>query len=187
MVGIGIPAWLAAAAGAIGLPSSDDWVYIRAANSLYHTGSVDLVAHTAAFIGQLASVQPLLWLSGGEPWAFTAYGLIMASIGIAATSLLARCFLGIGSSILATLIVLVMPGFARQSASFMTDGPALALMMVCLLLGTKWLQGGGRRATLVASIGVGLFAVSIREFAIAAPIRSSPSRGLGVDRRNGTG
>ncbi len=170
LVAVGIPLWMAAAAGAIGLPSNDDWVYMRAATGLFQTGSVDLFAHTAAFIGQLLTVQPFLWVSGGDPWAFTAYGLVMASIGVVATYLLARRFLGIASAVFVVLLTQAMPGFVRQSASFMTDGPTFAFVMVCLYLGTKWLQGDGGRWTLMVSIGIGLLAVGIREFAISAPV-----------------
>jgi 4-amino-4-deoxy-L-arabinose transferase-like glycosyltransferase len=169
LAGIGIPLWLSAAAGAIGLPTLDDWVYMRAADSLFRTGSVDLPLRSASAIGQIVMVQPLLWLSGGNSWAFIAFGLVMALIGLASAYLFARRFLGTGSAVLVVLLVEAFPGFARETASFMTDVPAFALATLCLLLGTRWLQGEGRRATLVASVGAGLLAVSIREFAIAAP------------------
>jgi hypothetical protein len=170
LAGIGIPLGLAAAAGAVGVPSNDDWVYMRAATILFETGRVDVAGHTAAFIGQLALAQPLLWLAGGDPWALTAFGLVMAAIGIAATYLLARRFLGMGSAVLVVLLVVAFPGFVRESASFMTDVPAYALGVLCLLLGTRWLQGDGGRATLVAALVAGLLAASIREFAIAVLI-----------------
>jgi 4-amino-4-deoxy-L-arabinose transferase-like glycosyltransferase len=169
LIGIGVPLWLAAAAGAIGLPAIDDWVYTRGAGSLFRMGGVDMPGHTAAAIGQLAMVQALLWVSGGNPWAFTAFGLVMTLIGVVATYLLARRFVGTGSAVMVVLLVEAFPGFARESASFMTDVPAYALAMLCLLLGTRWLEGG-RRLTLAASLGVGLLAVSVREFAIAAPV-----------------
>jgi hypothetical protein len=57
LAGSGIPLWLSAAAGAIGIPSNDDWVYMRAAGSLFRTGSVDMPGHTAASIGQLVMDQ----------------------------------------------------------------------------------------------------------------------------------
>ena len=170
LVGIGIPLFMSAAAGAIGVPHNDDWVYMRAAESLYRTGNVDVAGHSAAFIGQLLMVQPLLWLSGGSLWAFTAFGLVMGLIGVASTYLLARRFVGTGSAIIVVLLVVAFPGFARETASFMTDVPACALAMLCLLLGTVWLQGDGGRVILVASLAAGLLAVSIREFAIAAPV-----------------
>ena len=169
LAGVGIPLWLSAAAGAIGVPSNDDWVYMRAAGSLFRTGSVDMPGHTAASIGQIVLVQPLLWLSGGNLWAFTTFGLGMALTGLASTYLLARRFIGTGSAVLVVVLVEVFPGFARETATFMTDVPAYALAVLCLLLGTSWLQGEGRPVTLVVSIAVGLVAVSIREFAIAAP------------------
>ena len=169
VAGVGIPLWLAAAAGAIGVPSNDDWVYMRGAGSLFRTGSIEMPGHTAASIGQVVMVQPLLWLSGGDLWAFTAFGLVMTLIGIASTYLLARRFVGTGSVVMVVLLLVAFPGFGREAASFMTDVPAYALAVLCLLLGTVWLQGEGRRVALVASIAVGILAVSIREFAIAAP------------------
>jgi len=170
LIGVAIPLWLAGAAGAVGLPTVDDWVYMRGAENLYRHGNVDMPGHTTAAIGQLVLVQPLLWLSGGSTWAFTAFGLMMTLVGILATYLLARRFLGTGAAAMVVLLVLAIPGVARLSTSFMTDIPAYALVMLCLLLGTRWLQGEGGRRTLLASLGLGLVAVSIREFAIAGPI-----------------
>ena len=79
---------MAVAAGAVGLPSNDDWVYTHAAGSLFDTGRVDMAGHTTAFVGQLALVQPFLWLSGGQQWAFTAFELVMTSVGIGAPTCL---------------------------------------------------------------------------------------------------
>ena len=168
--GVSIPLFMAATAGAIGLPSNDDWVYRRAAESLFGNGALDMAGHTASAIGQIALVQPFLWLSGGEPWAFMAFGLTMASIGIASTYLLARRFVAMASAVFVVLLLLAFPGFMRASATFMTDVPAYALAMLCLLLGARTLQGDGGRLTLLASLVVGVFAVSIREFAVAAPL-----------------
>jgi len=169
LIGVGIPLWLASAAGTVGLPMIDDWVYMRGAENLFRNGSLDMSGHTAAAIGQLVLVQPLLWLSGGSTWAFTAFGLIMTLVGVVATYLLARRFIGTGSAVMVVLLVLAFPGFARISASFMTDVPAFALAVLSVYLGTRWLDSG-RRLTLVASLAVGLVGLSIREFAIAAPL-----------------
>jgi hypothetical protein len=170
LVAVGIPLALSGAAGAIGLPTNDDWVYMRAANSLFATGRLDMPGHTTAFLGQLVLVQPFMWLAGGQAWAFTAFGLTMTGVGIAATYLLARRYLGIGSAVMVCLLVIVFPGFARSAASFMTDIPTYALIMLCLLVGTGWVEGSSGRARLVASLAIGLLAASIREFALAAPL-----------------
>jgi hypothetical protein len=167
---VAVPLLLSAAAGAIGVPGNDDWVYMRAAGSLYATGAVDMSGHTTAFIGQLLMVQPLLWLARGESWAFPAFGLVLTAVGVAATYLLARRFVGTSGAVLVALLVIVFPGFARESASFMTDIPAWALGTVTLWLGARWLQDDGGPPTLAASIVAGVVGVSIREFALAAPV-----------------
>ncbi len=170
LIGVGIPLWMAAAAGALGLPTIDDWVYTRGAQSIFQSGSFNMPGHTAAAIGQLVLVQPLLWLSGGEPWAFMAFGPMMASIAIVCTYLLGRQFVGRPSATFGVLLLVAFPGFGREVTSFMTDVPAYALSVLCLWLGTKSLQGQGGRTLLVVSLGAGILAVSIREFAIAAPL-----------------
>lgn len=166
----GVPLWLAAASGSIGLPTSDDWVYTAGAKSLFNSGSIQMPQHSAASVGQLVMVQPLLALSGGHPWAFTAFGLVMAALGATSAYLLARRFVGAGFAVLVTLLVVAFPGLARASASFMTDVPSFALIMLCLLQGMRWLDGRTSRVTLVTSLSLGVLAVSIREFAIAAPM-----------------
>lgn len=169
-VGAGIPLWLVATAGAIGLPTIDDWVYMRGALSLFQSGSVEMPGHTAAAIGQVVLVQPLLWLSGGRAWAFTAFGLLMTVIAVEATYFFARRFVGTGSAFLVVLLLELVPGFAREATSFMTDVPAYALVVVSLLLGARWIDGNSRRATIAASLAIGLIAVTIREYALAAPV-----------------
>ena len=169
LIAVGVPLGMSAAAGAIGVPSNDDWVYMIGATSLFRTGVIDMPGHTAASIGQLVMVQPLLWLSGGANWAFTAFGLAMGLVVVVSAYLLARRFVGTGSAVLAVAVVLAYPGLARHMATFMTDVPAWAFSTVCLLLGVRWLQGDGGRLTLIASTVTGILAVSIREFAVAAP------------------
>ena len=161
---------MAAASGAIGLPTIDDWVYMQGAESLLRNGSITMTGHTAAALGQLVLVQPLLWLSGGESWAFTAFGVIAATLAITFTYLLAREFLGRVPSSFAVLLLIVFPGYQRETASFMTDVPAYMLTALSLWLGTKWLRNQGRQTLVVGCLGVGILAVSIREFAIAAPL-----------------
>ena len=141
LIAVGIPLWLAVTAGTVGIPTDDDWVYMRGAENLFRTGVLDMPGPMAASIGQLVLVQPLLWLSGGDPWAFTAFGLVMGLLAAASTYLLARRFVGVGSAVLVSLIILAFPGFLRATASFMTDVPTHALALLCLLLGVRWLQG----------------------------------------------
>lgn len=161
---------MAAASGAIGLPTVDDWVYTQGAESLLRNGSISMTGHTAAALGQLVLVQPLLWLSSGEYWAFMAFGVISATLAITFTYLLGREFLGRGPSCFAVLLLIVFPGYQRETASFMTDVPAYMLTALSLWLGTKWLRNRNRQTLVIGCLGAGILAVSIREFAIAAPL-----------------
>ncbi len=170
LIGVGLPLGMAAASGAIGLPTIDDWVYMQGAESLFRNGSINMPGHTAAALGQLVLVQPLLSLSNGEPWAFSVFGPIAATLAVTFSYLLAREFLGKAKSSFAVLLLLTFPGYEREAASFMTDVPAYALTILSLLLGTKWLRNQDRKALVVGSLGVGFLAGSIREFAIAAPL-----------------
>jgi 4-amino-4-deoxy-L-arabinose transferase-like glycosyltransferase len=172
LVGVGVPALLGVASGAIGVPHNDDFNYRRVALGLYEDGQVQLTRWTVmSLIGQLALVQPFLWLSGGAPSAFATMTAILALIGIVASYLLARRLLLTFRSFIAVLIVLLFPGFLLNTTSFMTDVPAYAGEMLCLALGAAALQPERtqRWRWLVASFAVGLFAYSIREFALAAP------------------
>ena len=159
---------MAIAAGTIGMPGNDDWVYMLAASRLYAGGGLSMAGHTAATVGQLVLVQPLLWLANGAPWAYTAFGLGMSGLAIAAAFLLARMHVGPTAAFVAAGLLVASPGFTREAATFMTDGPTLALEMVSLLLGTAWLRSG-KPAVLLASLAVGVIGVTIREFAVAAP------------------
>ena len=150
------------------MPGNDDWVYMRAASSLFHSAR-QTYRRRRPRSGGAYLVHPLLWLSGGSSWAFTAFGLSMAVVAVASTYLLARSYVETGSAALVVVVVLAFPSFARVSASFMTDVPAFALAMLCLLLGTRWLRNDDKRV-LVLSLVAGIFAVSIRQFALAAPI-----------------
>ena len=119
LIGVGIPLWLAASAGAIGLPTIDDWVYMRGAENLFRDGRLVMGGHSAASIGQLLLVQPLLWVSGGDPWAFTAFGLVMTFVGLAATTA-------------------VNPGIVREGLLYGGGAGLLGRQAVAVLAATAW-------------------------------------------------
>lgn len=172
-VGVVLPAFLAVWSGSFNISHNDDFNYRRIALTLFQTGQVQLTGWTVmSLIGQLASVQPILWISGGASWAF---GLTTAAFGVAAIVagyFLARRVLSVPAATFATLALLFFPGFLLNSTSFMTDVPALAGELGCLALATVALgrSGTARWRWLTASLAVGCFAFSIREFAVAAPV-----------------
>lgn len=172
LIGVGVPVLIGLAAGALTLPHNDDPIYRRIALGFYETGRVELLNWgVTSFLGQLFFTQPFLWLSGGAAWAFPASTMVLATIGIAASYLLVRMILSLSRATLAVMTILFFPGFLLNTTSFMTDVPAYSAQTLCVLLGAVALRRTGRAhwGWLVASLAVGCFAFSIREFAVAAP------------------
>ncbi len=172
-VGVALPVVIAAASGSLVVPHNDDFNYRRVALDLYHDGKIQLTGWTVmSLIGQLLLIQPFLWLSGGAPWAFGILTSIVAFIGIVASYVLVRSILSARDAFVAVLIVIVFPGFLLNTSNFMTDVPAYAAEMVCIVLGAPALrrEEPNRWRWLTASLAVGCFGFSIREFALAAPV-----------------
>jgi hypothetical protein len=172
-IGVAFPLALGAVSGSLFIPSNDDPTYRRVAMDLYSNGHLEYNGWSSmTLIGQIFFVQPFLWLSGGAAWAFTASTAILASIGIVAGYALLRRVLSVPRSALAMLGVLIFPGFVLNTTSYMTDVPAWAMSVTCLSLGAGAFDRTGYRRWLwlAASLAVGCFAFSIREFALAAPV-----------------
>jgi Dolichyl-phosphate-mannose-protein mannosyltransferase len=172
-IGVALPLLLGTLSGSIVIPHNDDPSMRRVALEFLHTGRLELNGWTSmTLVGQIAFVQPFLWVSDGGPWAFATATMSLAVVGIVAGFLLVRRVLSVPRATMAVLGVLLFPGFLLNTTTFMTDVPAWAGSIACLALGAAALdrQGRDRWRWLVASLVVGCFAFSIREFAIAAPV-----------------
>jgi hypothetical protein len=170
VVGAGIPVVLGLVAGSLDIPRNDDWVYRNIAMELATTGSLQLHGVTTMMVGHLLLVQPLLWITGLEPSAFTTAGVLFAIAAVLAGYALARQFLRPARATLATLLLLLVPGYLAYATSFMTDVPALVAQLGCLALGAIALgQRPVRTGWLTASLAIGFVGVTFREFAVAAP------------------
>ena len=74
LIGVGIPLWPSAAAGIVGVPSNDAWVYMRGAESLLRTGRIVMPAW---YDDMLMSSRPCAVLSN-TPLEGGAFRLIRA-------------------------------------------------------------------------------------------------------------
>ncbi len=168
-----VPLMLGAMSGALDVAHNDDFNYRRVALGLYSDGRIELTSWTVmSLVGQLLAVQPLLWLSGGAPWAFAAMTVGFAAVAVVAGYSLVRRVIGTGPATVAMLVLVLFPGFIVNTTSFMTDVPALATAFLCLALGAVAMGAAApaRWRWLAASLVVGCFGISIREFDLAAPL-----------------
>ena len=170
-IAVVLPTVVGAISGSLDMPRNDDWSYRGIALHLFETGRLELDGAAATMlVGQIVVAQPFLWLSGGATWGLTTVGVLSAVIAIVAGYLLVRRLVTPGRAALAMLILPLFPGFLPYAASFMTDLPAIAAEFVCLGLGIVALRGGRIRGRwLLASLAVGVFGFTVREFSLAAP------------------
>jgi hypothetical protein len=188
--GVLLPVVLGSFFGSLFLPSQDDPAYRRVALNLYATGRLEFNGwNSMTLIGEVFFAQPFLWLSRGAEWAFTAATATFAGVGIVAAFSVTRRVLSVSRATFCVLGVLVFPGFILNTTSYMTDVPTWAMAISCLALAAMALEAtGGRRwvVLLAASLAVGCFGFSIREFAAGALAAVLVVAGLhGLGRRRG--
>jgi len=174
VLAVAIPAALSTMAGAILLPHNDDFGYRRIALTMAQTGRLDLIGWpNMSIVGQILFAVPFLVAVGGSPWAFAAATATLTVTLIVAGYDLARRVLSPPRAAFAMLTLLLFPGLLRDTTTFMTDIPALAAELLCLALAAAALgrtEAQHRWRWLAASLVVGCWAFSIREFGLAAPI-----------------
>ena len=173
-IAVGLPLIVGIVSGAILIPRNDDFAFRRPAMMLYETGRLELTGWAVmTLIGQIIATLPLLWLADGGPWAFAATTAIFAVGGIVASYSLARRLLSPGLAGFAVLLTILVPGFMLYTTAYMTEVPAFAMEISCLAIGAAALHRSPeehRWRWLAASLVVGCYAFSIRDYAIAAPI-----------------
>ena len=173
-VGAVCASWLLAwAGGSVGIARTDDWAYIIIARNLHHTGHVHLIGYgQMMLVGLAAWAQPFLWVLGDHRWVLQLASSCLFAVGIYGGHRLARVLLAPARATFVVLTIVAFPGVLRDASSFMTDGPALGLHVLVLLAGLGFFRAvDGRRTAWLVAIGLlGVFAFSVRELTIAAPL-----------------
>jgi hypothetical protein len=170
-LGVLLPTAIALISNSFDIARNDDGSYRRLALHLFTTGRLELDGVPAMMlIGQLLIVQPFLWLTGGQTWALSLAGVAFATLAVAAVYLVVRRVLPPNRAALATLLLVLFPGYMAYAVSFMTDVPALAAQFASLGLGmVAMARGPVASRWLIAALTVGWIGFTIREFALAGP------------------
>jgi Dolichyl-phosphate-mannose-protein mannosyltransferase len=164
-----LPLWASVASGSIAIPHNDAWSYSRIAQEFGRTGHIKLLDwNRSSLIGQIVVLGPLARSIVAQQLFVAVLGLVC----VGAVFDLALPLIGRERAALAAATMAIWPGFGLLSTSFMPDIPSLAACLCTLALGRRALDSGrGRRSWLLlsAAAAVGLWGVTVREQAIAAP------------------
>ena len=170
---IGVPAVLATWAHAFGIPRNDDWAYRRVLFEFARTGHFAPAGWgSMTLVGQVLFAMPFVLVFGPQAWAPGLSVVIAAGVGLVCAYLLARLCLGRRPAAACAFVLVVLPGFVLNTSTFMTDVPAFAADMACLVMGIAALRSAGwaHWAWLGGALAVGALGFSIREFDLAAPV-----------------
>ncbi len=165
LIGVVVPLALAVATGGLSIPHNDAWSYSRIAQTFGLTGRIELLGwNRSALFGQFMVLGPLArWLTVQQ--IFVA---VLGVVALVAVYDLLVSSIGRKRAAFAVAVVAAWPGFGLLATSFMPDVPAMAAMMVCLALGRRALQNKSDLLLVVSTL-FGIWGVTIREQALAAP------------------
>jgi len=166
VVATGIPLLLAFVTGSIAIPHNDAWSHTRIAQEFARSGEFVLLGwNRSALLGQIVALGPL-----GE--SIIAQHLFVAALSVVALLATHRYLhprVGSAAALLGTAIVAMLPEFGLLATSFMTDMPAFAALMVCLVLTDRALRTGSP-GWLAAALVVGVWGITIREQDLVGPV-----------------
>lgn len=152
-------------------PIIDDWIYAGAARNLAATGVFQMPAMSQAnLVGQSVWGAGWIQLFGFSFTILTYSTLILALAGLLACYSIARA-LGIapGGALLATALLGVNPLWVHLSASFMTDVPFMAALLLACWCYLRGLQEGNEVLLLIGGVFTG-WAFTIRQFGLLVPL-----------------
>jgi hypothetical protein len=172
VVAVGGPLASGIATGAIAIPHNDDWAFSRIAFGLADHGELNLVGwNQMTLVGHLLWAIPFLAVFGTSLETLHAAQAVAAAAGLVLAFFVLRHAVPVGFALLGTVLLAIFPGYALLATTYMTDTTAFAAQMGCLLLGLIAIDRGRHAHLLLGlSLAVGLFAYTIREISLAAPL-----------------
>ena len=165
-VSVVLPLLASALSGNLAIPHNDAWSMSRIAETFARTGRIRLLNwNDMNLIGQVVMLGPL----GSSIIVQQSVIALLSLLCLLCAYRLLAMSLSPRDAVLGTALLGLWPGWASLSTSFDTDVPTFAATFVALLLGWRALRRDSV-GWLAAALLVSLWAVSIREQAIVAPM-----------------
>lgn len=164
--GVGLPLLIAVITGNIAIPHNDAWAYSRITRTFWSTGQFRLLNwDDMMLIGQVVMLGPL-----GKSIVLQQVAVsVLAVVCLWCIYDLVSIRLPARRALLATLIIVIWPGFASLATSFMTDIPALTGTLLTLCVGRRALARESRILFVLALL-IAFWAGSVGVQTLAAPV-----------------
>lgn len=163
---VGVSWVLAWHTGSLVIPHNDAWSHSLITQRFAGTGRLQMVGwNRTALIGQIVGLAPF----GRSVAAQQTAVALMACSGVVAAFHLCAPRWGRRRALFVAATLAAVPEFGLLSTSTMSDVPALAGALVALALGDRAVRLD-RPGLLTLSALVGLWAATVREQAVAAPV-----------------
>ncbi len=171
-VGLAVPLIAAHSYGALGIPRGDDWSYLETLFRFAHHGALDGNSWVSmTLLGQLVVAVPVVRVFGDSITAVQIGVAVAGFGGLVATMTLGGRLVGTGRSAVVVIALGSSPLWGPLTVSYMTDIPAFAATMAALAVARRaFTPDRISRPLLGASLAVGVFAFSIRQYAIVAVV-----------------
>ncbi len=170
VVGLAVPLLAAHSYGALGIPRGDDWSYLETLFRFAHHGAIDGNSWVSmTLVGQLVVAAPIVRIFGDSITAVQITVAVAGFGGLLATMNLGRRLVGTRHGAVVVIALASSPLWGPLTVSYMTDIPAFAATMGALAVARRAFASDRiSRPLLGVSLTIGVFAFSIRQYAIVA-------------------
>jgi hypothetical protein len=157
---------IAFTSGNLGIPHNDAWSHSRIAVNYATTGEIQLLGwNRSALVGQIF----VLGVFGKSIVLQQIFVSLLSMLGLFAIYRILLEALGTNKAGIATLLITIWPGYALLTTSFMADMPMFSAIFMCLAIANHALKKDSKWLYMF-SLVIGLWAFTIREQALAAPV-----------------
>ena len=172
IISLAVPLIVAHSYGALGIPRGDDWSYLETLFRFVHHGTLDGNSWVSmTLVGQLVVTAPVVGAFGDSITAVQIAVAVVGFGGLVATMSLGARLVGTARGAVVVLALGSSPLWGPLAVSYMTDIPAFAATMVALAMARRALASERiSRPLQGASLASGVFAFSIRQYAIVAVV-----------------
>ena len=173
VIGVAVPLALAAAFHTFSVPQNDDWAFRLIATHFFNTGHFTYNNWEAMILyGQVFWTWLFKVIFGSHQWIFAGSVAALASFGILSAYAVVRRLVTRGWAFFLIFLMSTLIGVSYNVGNYMTDLPAFSLALVTIYFGIKCSESSPKLywVYLILSLLTGIWAFSIRQFAIAATL-----------------